>query len=285
MVPASIALLDDAQTWGAQRGAEIVGGPPTRGSINRLAGTHVYIGTIDVDTDGQIQARAARFGQYVGPILQDFDRYWGMRAGELQSAYDFSPVYRNRRDCAEALVPAIRRDIQDLVAAGCDYIQIEEPLTPSHAAEDRTAENLVDLVNKGRRRRQRLHVRRAHLLWLVPPPAVRQAHLPLAFPGTARRPRARVQPGIRRPRDGRDRPGRKMGPGAGPLRRADRHQTRYYETPEDIIERVHTCLEYRDPERLEISTDCGLRRVPRYLAISKLSAATEAARAQAADPL
>jgi phosphohistidine swiveling domain-containing protein len=88
MVPASIAFLDDAQTWGAQLGAEIVGVPPTRGSVNRLAGTHVYIGTIDVDTDWQIQARAARFSQYVGPILADFDRYWAMRAGELQAAYD-----------------------------------------------------------------------------------------------------------------------------------------------------------------------------------------------------
>lgn len=88
MVPASIALLDDAQTWGAQLGAEIVGVPPTRGSVNRLAGTHVYIGTIDVDTDWQIQARAARFGSYVEPILRDFDGYWAMRAGELQSAYD-----------------------------------------------------------------------------------------------------------------------------------------------------------------------------------------------------
>ena len=88
MVPASIATLDDAQTWGAQLGAEIVGVPPTRGSVNRLAGTHVYIGTIDVDTDWQIQSRANRFGEYVGPILADFDRYWAMRAGELQSAYD-----------------------------------------------------------------------------------------------------------------------------------------------------------------------------------------------------
>jgi pyruvate,water dikinase len=35
------------------------------------------------------------------------------------------------------------------------------------------------------------------------------------------------------------------------------------------IERVRTCLEYRDAERLEISTDCGLRRVPRYLAIKQ----------------
>ena len=88
MVPASIATLDDAQTWGAQLGAEIVGVPPTLGSVNRLAGTHVYIGTIDVDTEWQIQARAARFGQYVTPVLQDFDRYWASRAGELQAAYD-----------------------------------------------------------------------------------------------------------------------------------------------------------------------------------------------------
>jgi phosphohistidine swiveling domain-containing protein len=89
MVPASMAFLDDAQTWGAQLGAEIVGVPPTLGSVNRLAGTHVYLGTIDVDTPWQIQARAARFGQYVTPILQDFKAYWAQRAGELQAAYDF----------------------------------------------------------------------------------------------------------------------------------------------------------------------------------------------------
>jgi phosphohistidine swiveling domain-containing protein len=88
MVPASIATLDDAQTWGAQLGAEIVGVPPTRGSVNRLAGTHVYIGTIDVDTQWQVQARAARFGAYVSPILADFESYWALRAGELIAAYD-----------------------------------------------------------------------------------------------------------------------------------------------------------------------------------------------------
>ncbi len=55
-------------------------------------------------------------------------------------------------------------------------------------------------------------------------------------------------------------------------------KTHYSETPEDFIVRVRTCLEYRDPERLEISTDCGLRRVPRYLAISKMPAAAGAAR-------
>ena len=35
-----------------------------------------------------MQARAARFGQYVSPILADFGSYWSMRAGELTSAYE-----------------------------------------------------------------------------------------------------------------------------------------------------------------------------------------------------
>jgi 5-methyltetrahydropteroyltriglutamate--homocysteine methyltransferase len=55
-------------------------------------------------------------------------------------------------------------------------------------------------------------------------------------------------------------------------------KTHYSETPDDIIERVRTCLKYRDADRLEISTDCGLRRVPRYLAMSKMTAAAVAAR-------
>jgi hypothetical protein len=47
-------------------------------------------------------------------------------------------------------------------------------------------------------------------------------------------------------------------------------KTHYSEMPEDIIERIRTCLEYRDPERLEISADCGLRRVPRYLKLARI---------------
>ena len=55
-------------------------------------------------------------------------------------------------------------------------------------------------------------------------------------------------------------------------------KTHYAETPEDIIERARVCLKYRDPERLEISSDCGFRHVPRRLTIRKYSAASEAAR-------
>ena len=191
---------------------------------------------------------------------------------------DFSPVYRNRRDCGEALVPAIRRDIQDPVAAGCDYIQIEEPLTPSRAAEDRTAENLVDLVNKvvngvsgctfvvricfGSFRR--LPYAKRTYRWFSP--ALLDANVHGFSVEFDAREIAEIDLVGKWDRE------RVLSAGLIDIK------THYCETLEDIIERVRTCLEYRDLERLEISTDYGLRRVPRYLTISKMSAAAEAAR-------
>jgi 5-methyltetrahydropteroyltriglutamate--homocysteine methyltransferase len=196
----------------------------------------------------------------------------------ITTELDFSPVYRSRRDCAEALAPAIRGDIQKLVAAGCDYIQIEEPLTPSHAAEDRTAENLVALINKvvdgisgctfvvhicfGSFRR--LPYAKRSYRWLFPALLDANVHgFSLEF---GAREMAEID------LVGKWDSERILSAGLIDIK------THYSETTDDIIERVRTCLEYRAPERLEISTDCGLRRVPRYLAMSKMSAASEAAR-------
>ncbi len=166
----------------------------------------------------------------------------------------------------------------DILAAGCDYIQIEEPLTPSHAAEDRTAENLVDLVNKvvdgisgctfvvhicfGSFRR--LPYAKRTYRWLSP--ALLDANVHVFSLEFGAREMAEIDLVGKWDRE------RILSAGLIDIK------IHYSETPEDIIERIRTCLEYRDPERLEISTDCGLRRVPRYLAISKMSAAAEAAR-------
>jgi 5-methyltetrahydropteroyltriglutamate--homocysteine methyltransferase len=196
----------------------------------------------------------------------------------MTTELDFSQAYRNRRECAEALAPAIRRNIQELVAAGCDYIQIEEPLTPSHAVEDRTAQNMVDLINKvvdgisgctfivhicfGSFRR--LPYAKRTYRWLFPTLLDANVHgFSLEF---GAREMAEIDLVGKWDRD------RILSAGLIDIK------THYSETPEDIIERVRVCLEHRDPDRLEISTDCGLRRVPRYLAMSKMSAAAEAAR-------
>src|SRR6202000_216489 len=196
----------------------------------------------------------------------------------ITNELDFSPVYRTRRECADALVPPTRSATQRRVAPGCDYTQIEEPLTPSHASEDRTPENLVETVNAvvdgitgctfvvhicfGSFRRL-ADAKRPHR-WLFPALLDANVHgFSLEF---GAREMAEIDLVGKWDKD------RILSAGLIDIK------THYSETPEDIIERVRTCLQYRDPERLEISTDCGLRRVPRYPAMSKMAAATGGSR-------
>lgn len=88
IAPASVALLDDAQTLGTQTAAEIVGVPPSKGSVDRFIGTHIYLGVVGVSSPWEIGARAERFGTFVRPRLADFDSYWGTYETELRAGYD-----------------------------------------------------------------------------------------------------------------------------------------------------------------------------------------------------
>lgn len=201
----------------------------------------------------------------------------------LTTQLDFSNVYRTRRDCAEAFVSPIRRHLEELVAEGCDYIQIEEPITPAYSGDDRTVTNMVELVNKcvdgisgctftvhvcfGSFRRLPYAKRTYQGLF----PGLLDANVHGFSIEFGAREMAEIEIVGEWDRD------RILSAGLIDIK------THYAETPEDIEERIRTCLEYRDPERLEISTDCGLRRVPRYLARKKMEAAAEAARRVRAD--
>jgi 5-methyltetrahydropteroyltriglutamate--homocysteine methyltransferase len=201
----------------------------------------------------------------------------------LTTQLDFSNVYRTRRDCAEAFVPPIRRHIEELVAEGCDYIQIEEPITPAYSGDDRTVTNMVELINKcvdgvsgctftvhvcfGSFRRLPYAKRTYQGLF----PGLLDANVhgfSIEFGG---REMAEIELVGQWDRE------RILSAGLIDIK------THYAEAPEDIVERIRTCLQYRDPEKLEISTDCGLRRVPRYLAKEKMKAASEAASRVRAD--
>jgi pyruvate,water dikinase len=87
LTPGSIALLEDAQTWGTQLGAELTGIPPTKGMVNRLAGVHVYLGQVLVTAPWEIGARAQRFGPFLAAKLADFDAYWQGHVAELEAGY------------------------------------------------------------------------------------------------------------------------------------------------------------------------------------------------------
>ena len=196
----------------------------------------------------------------------------------MTTELDFRDVYPSRKACAEALVPALRGHIRELLDAGCDYIQLEEPITPAVADDDRSPASMVEIINKvvdgfddctftvhicfGSFRR--LPYAKRTYRWLFPTLLDANVHgFSLEFGG---REMAEID------LVGQWDPGRILSAGLIDIK------THYAETPDDLVERLHTCLKYRNPEALEISTDCGLRRVPRNLAMAKMTAAAEAAR-------
>lgn len=196
----------------------------------------------------------------------------------LATQFDFTPVYRHRAECATAFVPAIRQDIQALVAAGCDYIQLEEAMTPGVVADNRTAAEMARLINRcidgiagctftlhvcfGSF--NRLPYAKRTYRGIFPTLLDARVHgFSLEFG-------AREMAEIELVKDWERE--RILSAGLIDIK------THYAETPEDIVERARICLRHREPEQLELSTDCGLTRVPRALAKRKLAAAAEAAR-------
>jgi 5-methyltetrahydropteroyltriglutamate--homocysteine methyltransferase len=51
----------------------------------------------------------------------------------------------------------------------------------------------------------------------------------------------------------------------------------YIETDDEIVRRIHKVLEYIEPERVYLTTDCGLKALPRFVAFEKLKALVRAA--------
>ena len=54
-------------------------------------------------------------------------------------------------------------------------------------------------------------------------------------------------------------------------------RTLYIESDDEIVDRIHKVLEHIEPERVNLSTDCGLKALPRFCAYEKLRALSRAA--------
>ncbi|MQA10191.1 MAG: hypothetical protein GEU98_16885 [Pseudonocardiaceae bacterium] len=110
LTPASIALLEDAQTWGTQLGAEMTGIPPTAGMVNRLAGVHVYISQVPITSEWLMAARERRFGPLLAEKMTDFAAYWQGFVDELKAGYqhfdELNPATMTRDEVWHALQDA-----------------------------------------------------------------------------------------------------------------------------------------------------------------------------------
>jgi 5-methyltetrahydropteroyltriglutamate--homocysteine methyltransferase len=189
----------------------------------------------------------------------------------LAGCIDGGDVYPNRAAVTEALVPIVNAELRALVAAGVDFIQLDEP---SFACHPGTAEAFLQVIEAtvrgvdayismhmcfgnyraravGRRSYRPLfpHVGRAEVNQLA-----------LEF---ASREMAEIELLAELPET--------MDVAVGLV---DVKNT-WVEPPELVAERLRTVLKYVDEERVSVTPDCGFSQTARHVATAKAKAMVE----------
>lgn len=186
--------------------------------------------------------------------------------------------YPDRYAVTEALLPIVRRELEDLVAAGCREITVDEPSMSCYAYRE-DPERLVDIFNRtvapvAGRCRLSTHLcfgnykgravgprRYAPMFPAFLKLNVDEIHLEMAS-----REFAEIEL-IGRIAEVRD-----VAVGIVDVK------SYYIETPEDIAARVRRCLALAPPERLSFAPDCGLSQTARWAARRKLASLVEGVR-------
>jgi 5-methyltetrahydropteroyltriglutamate--homocysteine methyltransferase len=186
--------------------------------------------------------------------------------------------YPDRMAVTEALLPIVRREIEELVRAGCPEISVDEPSMSCYAYRGGTRA-FVDVFNRTvepARGRCRLDT---HLCFgnykgrAVGKRAIRamfpdfldfhadEMHIEMTTTGFVD---LEVISEI----------ALRMDAAVGVVD----VKSYYIETPEDIAEIVRRCLQYAGPERLVFAPDCGLSQTARWAARQKLANMVEGVR-------
>jgi 5-methyltetrahydropteroyltriglutamate--homocysteine methyltransferase len=178
--------------------------------------------------------------------------------------------YKDRFEITEALLPIVSKELEDLVAAGCTEITVDEPSMSCYAYKEDT-KRFVDIFNravkpvvgkcrlsshmcfgnfKGRPVGYRsIKPMLPHFLDLD----VDEIHIEMA-----NREFAEIE--LLAPF------AEKMDVAVGVVD----VKNYYVESPEDIVERIDRCLKYVPAEKLSVAPDCGLSQTARWAARRKL---------------
>lgn len=185
--------------------------------------------------------------------------------------------YKDRYDITEALIPLVRKELEDLVAAGCREITLDEPSMSCYAYKEDTR-RFVNIFNRTvmsiyQKCRLSTHlcfgnfkgrpVGYRSLKPLLPDFLdfkVDEVHLELA-----NREFSEIE--LIKPF------GEAMDVAAGIID----VKNYYIETVEDVINRIEKCLEYVPAEKLAVAPDCGLSQTARWASRQKLKAMVDGA--------
>ena len=179
--------------------------------------------------------------------------------------------YADRYAITEALLPLVRKEIEDLVAAGCQEICVDEPSMSCYAYKE-DLKRFVDIFNRtiepavGKARldmhmcfgnfkgrgvgKRMIRVMFPDFLELK----VNEMHIEMTTTAF-------------KDLDVIEQVSKKMDAAVGIID----VKSYYIESPEDVAVRVRACLQYAPAEKLVFAPDCGLSQTARWAARKKLA--------------
>ncbi|MCU0450292.1 MAG: methionine synthase [Bernardetiaceae bacterium] len=186
--------------------------------------------------------------------------------------------YKDRWEITETLLPIVRQEIADLVAAGCTEICVDEPSMSCYAYKEDTR-RFVDIFNRT----------------IAPAVGKARVSMHLCFGNykgrsVGKKTIAPMLPGFLDMQVDElhsemtilnfaevhllERFAEKMDVAVGVID----VKSYYIETPEDVMERINLVLPYVPAEKLALAPDCGLSQTARWASRQKLASMCEAAK-------
>ena len=178
--------------------------------------------------------------------------------------------YKDRYAITEALLPMIRKELEDLVAAGCTEVTVDEPSMSCYAYKEDT-KRFVDIFNRTVKPVVGKCYLSTHLCFgnfkgrpvgyrsikpMLPDflnLSVNEVHIEMANREFAEIELLRVF-------------AERMNVAVGVID----VKNYYIETPDDVEERINRCLKFVSAEKLSVAPDCGLSQTARWASRQKL---------------
>ena len=213
--------------------------------------------------------------------LREFDRRPRARCpspgrSRWPAASQGGEVYADRHAVTEALIPIVNAELKAArrrrASTSSSSTSRASPATPT------TPDQFLDVDRPHGRGGRCLH-QHAHVLRQLPRPGRGLAIVPPAVPAHRPGEGEPARPGVRQPRDGRDRAPRASCPRRWTWRSAWwTSRTPGSSPPELVAERLRTVLKYVDAERVSVTPDCGFSQTARHIAVAKAKAMAEGGR-------
>lgn len=182
--------------------------------------------------------------------------------------------YKDQKELAWDFVGIINRELKSLVAAGAEFIQVDEPAFSEIAKDGKEMAGIFNATVDGVKAKIAMHicfgnhrgrplVKRTYRALF---PAVLDAKTDQFVLEFANRELAEIELW------------KEIGADKELVAGLIDQKSFYLETPEDVAERIRIALKYVPAEKLWISPDCGFNPTPRWIALAKMKSMVEGAK-------